>query len=582
MLKRFVLLIVMGVCLLTVGAVLPVVAQSPAPTLVPPTLLPTSVPPTAPPPSADSALKRIRADKDKPRLIVGILYNAKPFASLAENGDVVGFEADIARAIADDWGIPSDSSLFKQVTRQNGVRLLLNGDIDLLMGQVIHTRELDKTLDFSDTIFVNHQVALAMNDYAKKSIADLAGETVGVVIGSPSEQAVAEWQKVSGIQVNVKRLSLFDDGIKALSAGQINVFAEDRWNLDAQVGGGKITGVKLLDGSFRDEPYAIAMRPYDDSLRTLINRTLQRLANTNRFDQVYDSRLDQIYEQHFSRNDLPPEQRARPIIWNGLDDDKRTIDDFPTDIVIPQQSVVKMMDAQKTIRVAGLGNPDANGKLGVLDALTQALVNEMARRWGVTAQFIPDSAGKAEDMLASGAADLAVGLSAHWGSTETPDRVDFVGVYATHGYRLMVVPVRKITGFADLLTNKNLGIFNDDPGAFPIAEKIAKTAGVINLQKVALSSEADIPPLIGNGTMNAIFADSLRAIPYALANPNLVSVLDKQYTNEPVAFAVPRNDSEFRALVETTLQDMAHDGTYGKIWKEQFNVGSPLSIGYWP
>ncbi len=581
MLKKTSILLVVAVTLMIV-ALIPAAAQAPAPTLVPPTLFPTSIPPTAPPPSLDSALKRIRADKDKPRLTVGILYNAKPFASLAENGDVIGFEADLARAIAADWGVPSDMPLFKQVTRQNGVKMLLNGDIDLLMGQVIHSRELDKTLDFSDTIFVNHQVALALESYTKTDISNLGGETVGVVVGSAAESAIAEWQKVTGIQVNVKRLALFDDGIKALSSGQINVFVDDRWNLDAQVGGGKVTGVKLLNGSFRDEPYAIAMRPYDDSLRSLVNRTLQRLARTDRFDQVYDSRLDQIYEQHFSRNDLPPDQRARPIIWKSLDEDKRSIDDFPTDIVIPAQSVLQTMAAQKVIRVTGIGAPDASGKLSALDTLNQALVNEIARRWGVTVQIVPVSAGSPEDLLASGGVDLAVGISAHWGSTETPDRVDFVGIYATHGYRLMVVPIRKITGFSDLLTNKNLGIFNDDPGAFPIAEKIAKTAGVINLQKVPLSSESDIPNLVANGTMSAIFADSLRAVPYAQANPNLVAVLDKEYTREPVAFAVPRNDSDFRALVETTLQDMAHDGTYQKIWKEQFNIGNPLSIGYWP
>ncbi len=552
-------------------------AQGQLATLVPPTLFPTNIPPTAPPPMIDSALKRIRADKNKPRLTIGILYNAKPFASLNETGEVIGFEADIGRALAEDWGIPTNPGtppIFQQVTRQNGVAMLLSGQIDLLMGQVIHTRAMEQTLDFSEPIFVNHQVALTMNDNPAKDIAELGGQTVGVVIDSPAEQALAEWEKVTGVQLTVKRLALFDDGIKALDAHQIAAFVDDRWNLDAQVGGGKIANIKLLNGSFRDEPYAIAMRPHDNSLRTLVNRTLQRLAKREQFGPLFD--------RWFPQSILPADQRPIPVPWNGLDDDKRTIwdDNFPVDILLPTQPVQKQMETQKVIRVAGLGNPDASGKYSLLDTFDQALVTEMARRWGVTTQFMLGTSANAEDLVASGTADLAVGLEPHWGTVE---RVDFAGIYAIHGYRLLVAVGRNISNFKDLLaTNRNLGIFTDDPSAFQKALDIAKTVNVIRLNKKDLSSEADIIPLIASGDMSVVFGDSLRLIPYAAANPNVVKLLDKEYTRQPLAFAVPRNDSDFRALVETTLQDMARDGTYQKIWKEQFGVGDPLTILYWP
>ena len=93
------LLVVLAVCSLP-----PVTAQSDLMTLVPPTLLPTDVPPTATPPVTISALAKMRADKDHPHLSIGILYNARPFSWLDSNGQVLGFEADIGRAIAQDWG----------------------------------------------------------------------------------------------------------------------------------------------------------------------------------------------------------------------------------------------------------------------------------------------------------------------------------------------------------------------------------------------------------------------------------------------------------------------------------------------
>lgn len=550
----------------------PAAAQSGAATRVPPTLLPSNVPPTSVPMGA-SALAKILVNKDHPHLTIGILFNAKPFAALDDSGQVVGFEADIGRAIAQDWGLSDadQQTLFRQVTRQNEIDLLMNGQIDLLMGKVIHTRAADETLDFSDSIFVNHEVALMLATSPKRDIADLAGQTIGVVAGSAAEQAVAEWQKQTGTQATIKRLSMFDEGIKALAAAQIDALVDDRWSLDARVRGA-IAGVKLLTGSFRDEPYAIAMRPHDDNLRILVNRTLQHLAKTDRFAK--------LYAESFSKADLPPDQYTIPIPWVGLDDDKRAITDFSTDLLLPAQPVLARLSAQKVLRVAGVGNPDATGKYSLLDTFDQALITEMAQRWKVTPQFIPDSAGKGEDMVASGAADLAVGVEPHWGSV---DRVDFVGIYATHGYRLMVPVGRTINNFADLLaTNRWVGVFANDPAAFPTAEKLAKSAGVLNLKKLEINSDDDIMQDIASQNVNVIFGDSLRLVPYANANPKLAKLTDKQYTSNPIAFAVPRNDSDFRARVDETLQDMAHDGFYQKLWKDQFNVGDPLPIGYWP
>ncbi len=573
-----VLIVSGGLALLTMSIPM-AAAQAELSTLVPPTLMPTLVAPTATPLPLVSALANILVDKNHPRLNIGILYNAPPFESLTNTGELVGFEADIGRAIAQDWGVQTAAGnlpIFKQVTRQNGQTMLLNGQIDMLMGQVIHSRDAEKRLDFSDTLFVNHEVALAMGDSPVNSITDLAAQPlpVGVVAGSPAEQALIAWQKQTNTTLKIQRLALLDDGIRALGNHQLAAIVDDRWALDMRAGNGKIAGVKLLNGTFRDEPYAIAIRSHDDSLRMLIDRTLQRLAK--------NGQLDSIYGHWFPPSILPPEQRTIPIPWTSLDDDKRLISDFSTDIVIPPQSVLDRINTQKTMRVAGINNPDATGKLSILDTFNQSLVNEIAKRWSVTVVFVPGGFATAEDQVASGAADLAIGLEPHWGSTTTPDRVDFVSVYAIHGYRLMVAVARTIRTFSDMLISKNIGIYVDDPKAFDLAVSLAKTANVIDLHKYPIATDDDIVSGIANGDLNAIFGDSLRVIPYALANSKLVLVTDKEYTRQPLAFAVPRNDSSFRALLIETLQDMSQDGTYQAIWKAQFNIGNPLTIGYWP
>jgi polar amino acid transport system substrate-binding protein len=543
-------------------------------TLVPPTPLPPGPTPTARPLLTQSALVRIKTDQ---RLIVGIPYNVARFSTLTVTGDVEGFEADIAQAIADDWGV---KLILQQVTRQDAQDMLLGGQIDLLMGQVMPSRDDRRQAlrDYSDPVFAGRQVALALENTVP-DIKDLGGKTVGVVVASRAEEAYNAWAATSGVQATVKRYAMIDDALRALQNKEIDALAGDRWELHEKVAG-IIFGVTLLPTPFRVEPYAIAMSRYDDNLRTLVNRTLQRL--------VKSQRLAPIYDQWFPANLMPASDRVVPRVWSSLDDDSRALADFPTDIIMPPQPVVARIKAKQPLRVAGLGAPPgSNGKPPVLEALNQAVVNEMAQRWGVPVQLVPDSYGKGEDVLASAQADIAVGLEPHW---STVDRIDFAGIYAQHGYRLMVpFGSTAVKDFADLFaTRRQIGYFADDPGAVDLIKKEFEKVRIPPDTLVPLRMQVDndaIQFLVTDHTANAVFADSLRLLPIVQANPKFVQLTEKTYpagASKPVAFGVPRNDADFRVLVEVTLQDMYRDGTYQKIWEDTFGLGDPLTITVWP
>ncbi|MEP7289792.1 MAG: transporter substrate-binding domain-containing protein [Chloroflexota bacterium] len=542
----------------------------PLATLVPPTLVPPPPPPTAPPPFTQSAIAGIKANNV---LRVGILYNIGRFSTLTSTGDVDGFEADIAQAIADDWGVKLE---FHQVTRQNALNLLLSGQIDLLMGQVVLSRDAQAMVDYSDPLFMNKQVALVNSDSGLKELKDLVGKSVGVVMGSPSEAAFNSWMQGNNLQSNVKRYLMLDDAIRALINKEVDAVVGDRWELDQRVNG-VVQGVSLLNGVFRTDPYAIAMRRYDDNLRTLVDRTLQRLVQSNRFDPIYDL--------WFPKDLMPVEDRIAPRVWKDLDTDSRAVADFATDIVMPEQPVIAKITAKQPLRVAGLGAPpDATGKPPVLEAFNQALINEMARRWGVQVQSVPNSYGNAEDVLASGQADLAVGIEPHWSKV---DRVDFVSIYAQHAYRLMTpFGTTVIKKFDDLFaTNRQIGYFDDDPAALDLVKKLADKYKINpdSIKGIALKSDQGSLQVLGDRTANFVFGDSLRLLPIAQANPTAAQMVDGDYgPAKPIAFAVPRNDADFRVLVDVTLQDMYRDGTYQNLWKANFGLGDPLSMVVWP
>ncbi|MBE0688633.1 MAG: transporter substrate-binding domain-containing protein [Anaerolineae bacterium] len=125
----------------------PAIAQEPAATLVPPTLVPQ-------PPDAmidalpsESGVARIQADA---KVRAGILYNEPPFGVLNERGEVSGFDADLARALAEAWGVDLE---FVQVTRQTAIDTLTAGEVDLLLAALPHNRTLDSRVEFSQAYY---------------------------------------------------------------------------------------------------------------------------------------------------------------------------------------------------------------------------------------------------------------------------------------------------------------------------------------------------------------------------------------------------------------------------------------------
>ncbi len=103
----------------------------------------------------DSTVQRIRARANT--LIAGVKYDFNPFGFLDDGGQVVGFDVDLIRALADMWGIDVE---FVQVTSGDRIDRLAAGEVDLVAASITDTKPRDETIDFSQTYFVDGQSLL--------------------------------------------------------------------------------------------------------------------------------------------------------------------------------------------------------------------------------------------------------------------------------------------------------------------------------------------------------------------------------------------------------------------------------------
>jgi polar amino acid transport system substrate-binding protein len=65
---------------------------------------------------------------------------------------------------------------------------------------------------------------------------------------------------------------------------------------------------------------------------------------------------------------------------------------------------------------------------------------------------------------------------------------------------------------------------------------------------------------------------------YASGSPGRFELLPVSAQLEPVAAAVPQNDSAWRDLINFTIQDMAADGSLGKIYEKWFGPETPYTF----
>lgn len=535
----------------------PTPAASPTPTrtpIPPEELLVTPIPERA----TRSALTDIR---ERGQVRVGVLYNYPPMAFLADNGQVQGYEAALARRMAELWGA---EIVFVQVTRQTRLPMLYEGQIDLIAGAMPHRRELQQFVEFSNSTFQGGYAVLVRENSGTDMAAALGSGTVGV-LGSDAREAVRLRSAELGVDTPVMEFSAPGDAVAALGEGRVQavIGRREQLMLPAQTN----EQAAMLDAMLVSEPYAFAVRRGDTALRDLINLTLQQIIIAGEIGSIYSQNLYGLPADIFD------EVAGEPSF---------TFETFPAEVAA-QASAVERIRAGQTLRVAGLDlspEPALYDSQPIYDGYNRAVINEMARRWGVSVAEIPASEGEAGlSMLASEEADLVAGVRA---DRALIGQVALSQPYYTRGLRL--IHLRDVT------------VFN----VLDLEFKPAYVVQPVELSRAIVEDNNQFPRVQEAASLEAAFEGLLDRAVYAvvgdeyalalMADADPLVVFDSQrYRPREVVIALPVDDADLLALVNFTLQDMQIDGTLDALREQYFGPYVPegeelddLVLETWP
>jgi ABC-type amino acid transport substrate-binding protein len=513
--------------------------SNPVPTLIPPTLVPTPSLGVNDSLASESVIARIVREG---KVRVGVLFNEPPFGERTLRGELRGFDADLARQMAETWGVEVE---FVQVTRQNGIELVRTGQIDLLIAAQVHNRALDAVVEFSQPYRMSQQAMMLRNDDPAETLFNMSGRRVGYVLGTEGERAILNWQTATSVPLTLTPYLTLDRAISALFANEIDGVVGRTEQL-LRVGGDAVFNAKILDEPVVIEPFAIAFQRQDVNLRNLVNQTLQFLLN--------DGSMQALYDQYFQAQAVPEDMLPR---YEALSENAPVPSQFPTDVRYPAQYVMPRLLETRILRVAGFNPvlPDtATESERRVHEFNRQLLEQLTLRWDIQIEYI--TGGDVFELLELGQADMAMGVTPNWSVT---NRVDFSQPYMLHGDRLMVETGSNIGSFNEL-RGRWVGIMNSEPEA---EQRAIGWGESINARvRIYTTTEQDAASamLIENNA-DVIYGDSLKLIPHLVANPNTLTLTERWYSRNYVAFAVPRNDLDFRLLVDYTLQTMQTDGT---------------------
>ena len=232
----------------------------------------------AAPASADQGL--LAQIKARGTLRVALEGTYPPFDYQEANGNLVGFEVDLADALTKRLGVKPEFV----PTKWDGILAGLDsGRYDVIMNQVTITPERLKKYDFSQPYTISG-TQIIVRKSEEKTIAkpaDLAGKAVGVGLWTNYEQ----WLRANVPQATVKTYD--DDPTKYadLRAGRIDAVLNDRLVVGYMIA--HSDGQIVAAGEpFAKQDQGIALRKGNPDLLDALNKGLDDLHKDGTFKQI--------------------------------------------------------------------------------------------------------------------------------------------------------------------------------------------------------------------------------------------------------------------------------------------------------
>mgnify|MGYP003575514213 CR=1 FL=1 len=222
--------------------------------------------------------------KKKGELTIGMLVDFPPYGTVNSANQPDGYDADVARLLAKDLGVPVK---LVPVTGPNRIPFLLTNKVDLLVASLAVTPERAKQVQFSKPYSAATIVLYGPKKLNVKTPADLKGVRVAVARASTQDTALTAMAPEG---TDIRRFDDDASAMQALISGQVDAIGCSV-TVAAQIA--KRVPANTFENKFTlvQQSMGIAMRPGQEELHKAVNEFVAKNTANGELNKLYQKWL---------------------------------------------------------------------------------------------------------------------------------------------------------------------------------------------------------------------------------------------------------------------------------------------------
>ncbi|WP_308862306.1 transporter substrate-binding domain-containing protein [Paenibacillus radicis (ex Xue et al. 2023)] len=236
------------------------------------------------PSASDSKAPPAPATEGKKTLVMGTSADYPPYESIdaKNNGEIVGFDIDIAKAAAAQLGY----ELKVQSMDFNGlIAALQSKRVDFVMSAMSITDERKQNVDFSDIYFVAKNTIVSKNSAPYTTLDEIKNKRIGVQLGSTQEQVISDLK-----EAQIKKLNRIPEIIQELKANRIDAAIIEDAVVQGYVKNNPDLKFQVIPAD-KEEGYAIAF-PKGSALVSDFNKALKEISSNGNKEELIKKWFD--------------------------------------------------------------------------------------------------------------------------------------------------------------------------------------------------------------------------------------------------------------------------------------------------
>jgi ABC-type amino acid transport substrate-binding protein len=275
----------------------------------------------ASPASAAGALERIKASG---KLTLGYGADARPFSYKDESGKPAGYAIEVCSKIADaakaDLGLPALAVDFVPMARDEGLRAVAQGKVDILCEATAPTLTTRQQVSYSIPIFASGIGAVVRKDAPDRLKDILSGRTpptsptwranaddllrlstISLIAGTREERLLTARLNELRLIPTIVSVNDYATGVERVTDGRSKLLFGDRAVLlDAIKRMNLARDLEVIDRFFTHEMLAFAVPRDDENLRLMVDAAVSRLFRSNEFRDLYAKWFGRIDDRTLS------------------------------------------------------------------------------------------------------------------------------------------------------------------------------------------------------------------------------------------------------------------------------------------